>query len=701
MKLKHFYLASALALLAAGCSSDDPKMNAGQEPGTDMTSTGYLSVNINLPQTRSTRADETWQNDKFDDGVDYEYNVKDGMIILFTGNSEADAKFLSAHPISINHNNQNIDGQVGDHDNDNLTDSYQKVVQVTDLAFANKLFGLVILNYNDNGITLNGSQLTFGNDEITSGTTTFQNMLALTSEQLYKQTNDPDNPGTILMTNAPLCDQPGENDNPSSGNVLTLVNLTDKVYSTEAEAKTSPAAEIFVERAVAKITLSEFEHEVKGSLAANSDYSITVKNVEWCVDNTEPTSYFIRNMETSTNLTTWLGLNYGEGTYNKYRMVGWDKAGETSIQPYRNLHRTYWCLDPTYKETGSKARAVHPIAYEEVKDDDGNVIEIKEKSGAFKTVPSSITENNLPTWYGNENTFTVANMDYKNTTRVVFKVTFEVKKDGVIVGGNDGFLVKSDDENTFYDKTAVEKELHGQVSAYLLKYFKQNVTAIPGTYNVDDYVEVSYCENKVTGAYQVEYVKINLTPDGKDPLALKPAETPATAPKKTRADEGDDTSDSGDDDTTGGDDSTGTTLTANYGAGVATDNDIEAAIEDINKNFVYYMYKGGVAYYTALIKHFGETYCPDPFTTNTQLTGNTTTAVYGSDLDATNKYLGRFGLVRNNWYDLAVTAINHLGDPKIPSADFTTSDDNKDKKEYIALRINVHAWAKRTQNIEF
>ncbi len=59
--------------------------------------------------------------------------------------------------------------------------------------------------------------------------------------------------------------------------------------------------------------------------------------------------------------------------------------------------------------------------------------------------------------------------------------------------------------------------------------------------------------------------------------------------------------------------------------------------------------------------------------------------------------MGRYGLVRNNWYDIQVTEIKKIGSPVVPNITTDkTPDDNIDA--YISAKINVLSWAKRTQS---
>ena len=59
-------------------------------------------------------------------------------------------------------------------------------------------------------------------------------------------------------------------------------------------------------------------------------------------------------------------------------------------------------------------------------------------------------------------------------------------------------------------------------------------------------------------------------------------------------------------------------------------------------------------------------------------------------------------MVRNNWYDVEVSAFSHLGSPVAPDVTTdTTSDDNQKQEKWVAFSIKVLSWAKRVQTHEF
>lgn len=94
-------------------------------------------------------------------------------------------------------------------------------------------------------------------------------------------------------------------------------------------------------------------------------------------------------------------------------------------------------------------------------------------------------------------------------------------------------------------------------------------------------------------------------------------------------------------------------------------------------------YLHGEAYYIARVKHFNELTPWNP----------------GEAYDSNNeKYLGRYGVLRNNWYDLSVNSISGLGYPEVPEVKPTVPDDEND--QYINVEVKILSWAKRSQSID-
>lgn len=96
-------------------------------------------------------------------------------------------------------------------------------------------------------------------------------------------------------------------------------------------------------------------------------------------------------------------------------------------------------------------------------------------------------------------------------------------------------------------------------------------------------------------------------------------------------------------------------------------------------------FESGVSYYIARVKHFGD------YLTKWEA-GNET-------YDNNNiNWLGRYGVLRNNWYELSVSSVSGPGYPDVPKVNPTDPDDVND--QYINVEVKILDWAKRSQSID-
>lgn len=93
-------------------------------------------------------------------------------------------------------------------------------------------------------------------------------------------------------------------------------------------------------------------------------------------------------------------------------------------------------------------------------------------------------------------------------------------------------------------------------------------------------------------------------------------------------------------------------------------------------------YAGGDSYYIARIKHFGD---------------DLTEWKSGLYDEKNLEYLGRYGVLRNNWYELTVQSVSGPGYPSVPDVKPNTPDDEDDK--YINVSVKILDWAKRSQDV--
>ena len=94
-------------------------------------------------------------------------------------------------------------------------------------------------------------------------------------------------------------------------------------------------------------------------------------------------------------------------------------------------------------------------------------------------------------------------------------------------------------------------------------------------------------------------------------------------------------------------------------------------------------YAQGVTYYIARVKHFGSL---TPWNS-------------GESYETNNlKYLGRYGMLRNNWYELTVGNVYGPGYPGVPPVDPNQPDDENEK--YLSVSVKILSWAKRSDTVD-
>ena len=582
--MKHkLLLGAALATMLVGCTNvEDP--TDGQKPGE--TGDGYIAVRLNLPTQKGSRA-----NDVFDDGTLNEYQVNNAALVLFCGTQESSATFVGAYKLG----DFELPEDVSDNPNQ-ITTSYIAVQEVSSFAKGQNdhVYALVLVNY-DGVASINGTNLTMGTVTTTAGTTTISDLVAATTDHAFYNTVLTNN---FFMTNAPLSTLAGGTSNPASASLFTLADLgTAPFQATKAAAHKAPAGVINVERAVAKASLVcdvtattiPADHEID---------QLTVESVEWVLDNCEKNSYFIRNLD--GKFDTW--KSYKNTTSNTYRMVG-----SNPISTGEAAHRTYWCVDPNYATDLADAQ--------------------KATRGAF------VAKDKVQ--YCHENTFDVAHMTHKNTTRAILKITYS--KNGTT---GDLYVLAGDNTHIYTD---YDNEILPTLKAYLAG----NPTIVgkyaglaPGT---DITSGITLTTSKADGKATVTDIVLGDV-DGVTPTALDAAE-------------------------------------------------VTALCAEVNAFHPVTYYADGVAYHEVYFKHFGDDDAKWTAPSADEAAANTVTGAYGDPVSE-SEYLGRWGMVRNNWYQLEITAINNIGYATIPEVTDIPDDNNS---KWIGVQIRVLSWAKRSQ----
>lgn len=573
-KISFFALALAAGLMM-GCS-DDNSLVEGPSTGSSTTGKGYISLAINLPTQPSARA-----NDKYDDGTPEEYDVKDATLILF-----ADDKINSAYSLTLNFSPEGT--------TDNITTT-AKITQQINSIDSKDIEALVVLNNNGmftvenadlkvNGASMKGKSLGELNDAVNAqiGNNTWTG-------------------NGFLMSNAVLATAQGGATDPAAAKTVTLVPIAaNKIYSTSNEASLNPAASIYVERAVSKVTLIASDGKTTGG--TQFDYTID----GWTLDNTNNSSKLVR---TADNFSTWKSYFSNAATLtDKYRFVGSVAVGQ-NIDASETYYRVYWGED--YNYTGANAGSFTTVGGQTVADTSLNT-----------NVDGTVAR------YCFENTSNLAEMLEENMTRVIVKATFN--------NGADFYLVDKD-KNKLWTLEQVQQEVAARLikeptfNAWAQQNLKNNTTKL---------TESDFTVTLSASAGDCTVTDITLTAVGQ----------------------------------------------AKFKEGVSLQNNVETLA---NGEITISKYANGESYYSVWVNHFGQDGTPwDTNETDAPEAGN----IYPG---GENNYLGRWGMLRNNWYEINVRSIKGIGDPTVAEVTGETIDK---KDSYIAVQINILSWAKRTQN---
>lgn len=129
-----------------------------------------------------------------------------------------------------------------------------------------------------------------------------------------------------------------------------------------------------------------------------------------------------------------------------------------------------------------------------------------------------------------------------------------------------------------------------------------------------------------------------------------------------------------------------------------SDEDIAKVNKDLGDLTVY---KNGVCYYVVRIKHFGDEICPWGDEPNAPAVSGIKYDEYAKNYDGNRAaydlaYLGRYGVVRNNWYKITINSISQPGTAVIPTLSTAQDDEHYN---YIQSTINILDWAVRNQGV--
>lgn len=553
MRLKNLFGMAAMLALAASCSENE----LGESGGTGANENGphYATFTIKLPTTNGTRADG---KPTYDDGTPNEYAVNNATLLVFRGEAgekEADAEFVESMELG------DMKPWTGVDDDPNVITTEANITAKLnnfESSYTGNYYAVIMLNNN----------MTGSNKKVklpVNGNTFSQWQKANVINSMTSEVNG------FYMANAVKV----------NGTTTSTLVTIDKNKVTTNESAAQSAATIYVERGVAKVTMTAFsEMDVKG--LTGDKVTITA----WDLDVTNKKSYPVHNVD-----------NYD--AYGDYWGDIWEVERFTSGHP--TFNRAHWGIDPNYSTISNDKKYTDDFNY-------------KAKTYDFSGAGDATAPK-----YCLENTFSLSHMYQNQTTRVIMKATYvpsglTAGETFYIFDGKSGYF-KEDDlttqistaiTNAGYTAADFSLPLTDMKKAGKHLLTANDITKVSGTQNVDE----TFLDN------------------------------------------------------------------VNAALGLSANKKISTYYE-------------GVSYYIARIKHFGDALTP----------WNSGEPTYGIGEEAKKKYLGRYGMVRNNWYELQVNSISNPGSPDVPEVNPDTPDDEGDKY-YINCSVRILSWAKRVHGID-
>lgn len=377
----------------------------------------------------------------------------------------------------------------------------------------------------------------------------------------------------------------------------TLVEIKN-IYASKQQAENSTATTVYVERGLAKVSLTDGSENKHVKIAEGNYKDDQVDITGWTLDVTNTKTFPIHVTD-----GLWEDIWKTAATTAATNGATMDRFHDTKLKEFP---RVYWGLDPNYSNefTFTSVPACN--------------VEFKMATTAdFKK-----DEDAKKAQYCLENTFDIDHMVQGQTTRVLFSAKYRPAG----LGDGETFYKMGNSSQLWNADNVV-----AQIKAKAMEVFKETDP---------DKVEVILAGTDLAKAGIHLITKANVK----------------------------------------------------HGTAVISDDDITA----INTKLGFKEAKGkdprvglstyvdGVSYYIARVKHFGDALTPwNP--------GNLT-------YDSNNaNWLGRYGVLRNNWYELTVESVSGPGYPDIPKVNPTDPDDVND--QYINVEVKILDWAKRSQNV--
>ena len=639
--MKKFYLcALAVAgLLFGACTSETVDVVAEPETGYGLIPGESSWLAVGIAMPGDPI---TRANEDLNDGTADEYAVKSGTLYLFKGANEDDATFFASFEINPTFTNETDDVPVGTSGIGNITSTSQRFVQEIenpDLGIDAKLYAYVILNDAGNATGITATK------DVTTGAQFKQQQLKAIGIAAEAAGYGAMGTKGLVMTSVPIATVAGGESTPADAEIITFTEIDkDAIYKTKAEAEAADAAAcIYVERAAVKVEVivdPNFGVQLDGDGAPTG---VKAEDVSWALGNVNVAYYNTRQVD-----KTWLPYNNTEANpVLKYRMVGRTPFFADSHTP-NPAYRTYFGKDINFDGKAGLINAELTDAQYTLKSED--VV------------------------YTYENTFDANSQIFENTTYVGVKAKIS-DGDFFTIQGQPNTMLKTNADIVAVVKTRLRDVINQSIAA--INTAIKGVDAATSTFGTNEVtydVTVTVTEgtfDATTGElpYTVTLGLDNVKVGGVDATAEQVAEL--------------------------------TTLAG---------TNIGVVANPANSKLL--KYTGGISYYATRIQHFGDIETPwdGPaeaynnydlvYPANATQTIDGKTTQYGTS--RASAWLGRWGVVRNNWYSLTLKSISGIGSP-VPE-DFSgneTPDDNPPTSYFITAEVHILPWVKRTQEVNF
>ena len=424
--------------------------------------------------------------------------------------------------------------------------------------------------------------------------------------------------------------------NTPGADLQTLVEVpASYFFPTAAQAEANPAGHINVERLAAKTTV-ELSDGLAYSILGNSYAEFASGDLSWALDNYNTSSY----------------------AYKHLSAVSYQRFVENyAIEPYYPLrYRTYWAEDINYADGATT--------------DFTNYTNVTPSWNALGSSTPPTPQ------YCAENTFDVGHMQDNCTTSVLVRLQLNE--------GLDFYTTSVTGQDVIFQLPSNTLEEQGTSASSSFSRTRSLKVTYDGTdyATIDDYLRTWLMQNSSDFRDWV-----NTYAAGEPKHVNIAVSTPAGGGTATV---------------------TGVTQTARTFNSSEAEAFSTTYANIINSNVVLKFYDDGYCYYRVPIRHFDDT--QTPWNSAPGMTGNGTNQAYAYSTDGTafsgtaeeiaeaqaQAYLGRYGVVRNNWYNISIRSVTHVGSPVIPPL---TQNADDTVEQLLNATLEISEWVKHDQKL--